>query len=466
MNIIIVWIESNIYTNNFINKAKFIIDFLYQILEEKKLEKATQKLFKLGELLDDLKYKEIRSNANNNNYNGNNNEGLPNCNDLLTICTLFYEELYNESISSSGIYIRDAPNILEDLINNNHKNMKHITLEIDIQYFKVKIIRAGGHFNKYVNDYLFDFFPVIFKNMQIKDMKEILLNSNSNMDREENRIRKGRKNKIRERKENKKQRIKFNFIIEEKEDNEIFYRILKLKLSFLYLTKISTSIYLNGIYTIDKDILVTEQKKEEEIILHFGNIDQIKLTKNKNIKKNSIIKTKDKNEKYLGPYKLIRNCNCYSGCKKYNVYNFSLSQKKSINTKNSSNIMNKYKVNGTQDGKLNLIDNKNKLLIFNDIASQASSTTSSLSKNNFISYNRGNKQSQKEEDITREFKIIKYILILSIFFFCICLIIEYIYLVSLHKNLSLKYDFYLLLREYYSIYQKIFFFDIIFNMYR
>ena len=27
----------------------------------------------------------------------------------------------------------------------------------------------------------------------------------------------------------------------------------------------------------------------------------------------------------------------------------------------------------------------------------------------------------------------------------------------MHKNLSLKYDFYLLLREYYSIYQKIFF---------
>ena len=44
----------------------------------------------------------------------------------------------------------------------NSKNNKQITLEIDIQNYKVKIIRAGGYMNKYENNNLFEFFPLIF----------------------------------------------------------------------------------------------------------------------------------------------------------------------------------------------------------------------------------------------------------------------------------------------------------------
>ena len=445
------------YANNFLNKAKYIIEFLYEILEENKMEKITQKLFKLGELLDDLKYKEIKS--NNNNYNGNSNEGLPNCNNLLTICSLFYEELYNESITNSGIYIRESPNILEDLININYKNIRHITLEIDILCFKVKIIRAGGHINNYINNYLFDLFPIIFKNSQIKQMKDLLLSSNNNIYNEQNEGKKQKSNKTKKWKENKKQKIKYNFIIEEKEDNEIYYRLLKLKLSFIYLTNISTTIYLNGIYSIDKDIIVTEQKKGEEAIIHFGNIEQINSVKNNKNKNNNIITSKNKKDKYLGNHKLIRNYKCFIGCKKYNVYHFLLS-KKSIYSRNSrmnENNITKSGINPSQDGKSNLINNSKKILIFNDIASQASSTTSSLSKNNFISYNRGNKQSQKDGDITKEFKIIRYILIFSIFFFFICIILEDLFLTRLHNNIYLKNDFYLNLKEYDDIFQKIVF---------
>ena len=86
---------------------------------------------------------------------------------MLTICSIFYEELYNESISNSKIYIRDSQNLLEDLINNNYKNHKLITVEINIQNFQVKIMRAGGYMNKYENTCLFDLFPEIFKNKQI-----------------------------------------------------------------------------------------------------------------------------------------------------------------------------------------------------------------------------------------------------------------------------------------------------------
>ena len=66
------------YTNNFLIKSKNIIDSLYQIFEEKKLDKKTEKFFKLGELLDDLEYNEIKSNLKNN-------VGIPNGNTIKVV---------------------------------------------------------------------------------------------------------------------------------------------------------------------------------------------------------------------------------------------------------------------------------------------------------------------------------------------------------------------------------------------
>ena len=442
------------YTNNFLIKAKQIIDFLYDILNETKIDKIIQKLFKFGELLEELKYKEIKTNINNNgNYNGSNIEGLPNCSNLITICSLFYEELYNESVSNSGIYIRESPNLLEDLINNNLKNSKQITLEINIQYFEVKIIRAGGEMNKYENNNFFDFFPSIFKNRQIKEMKNILLHSNNNLITKYKKE-KNKNSKAKKRKENKKQYIKFNFIIEEKEENDLFYRSLKLKLSLIFLPCINTTIYLNGIYTLDKDIIITEQKNDEEIILHYGNKEQMNLTKKD--KNNKIIKKYNK-EKYLGNKKLIKDCNHFNGCKKYNVYHFFSTQKRVLYPKETDKNVIKMQINEEQDDKSNELENSNKILIYNDLASQASSTTSSISNNNLISYNRGNKQVQNGENITKEFKIIKYVLLISIFFLFFSLTIEYINLSKTHKKLSTINNFYLSLKDYSITFNIIFF---------
>ena len=104
-------------------------------MDEKKLEKKCETIFKFETLLEELKYKEIKNSNSNignyNNNNGNSSDKTLNCSNLLTICSIFYEELYNESISNSRIYIRDSQNLLEDLINNNLKNHKLITLEIN-----------------------------------------------------------------------------------------------------------------------------------------------------------------------------------------------------------------------------------------------------------------------------------------------------------------------------------------------
>ena len=144
------------YTNNFFVRANEILENFNNIIDEKKIEKKYEILFNFADLLGGLKFKEIKNNSNylnNNSNNGNTITKNLNCNNLLTICSLFYEELYNESTSSSRLYIRDSQNVLEDLINNHNKNKKFITFEIIEHNIKVKIIREDRYLNKYENKY-------------------------------------------------------------------------------------------------------------------------------------------------------------------------------------------------------------------------------------------------------------------------------------------------------------------------
>ena len=234
------------YTNNFLNKAKEILEPINKIIKEKNTNKQYELLFNLRILIDELKFKEIKNNNNNNgNYNSNSIYKTLNCNNILTICSLFYEELYNESISNSRIYIRNSQNILDDLINNNLKTHKLITLEITSKNFQVKIIRAGGALNKYENYSLFNLFPEIFKIKQTSLMKEILLNSNKES-KKETKNENNNSNKYHH--NNEFNYMNMNFIIEEKEGDDIYYQLLKIFIVYLILLliiKLKMNIYIH-----------------------------------------------------------------------------------------------------------------------------------------------------------------------------------------------------------------------------
>ena len=440
------------YTNSFINKAKQILELINKIFDEKKLDKKIKMFFELGNELNELKYKKIKSNINNSNNISGHIEGLPNCNNLLAICSLFYEELYNESISNSNIPIRDSPNILEDLINNNYRNSKQITLELNLQNFEIIIKRAGGLINKYENNNFFDFFSPIFKKKQISELRKVLFQLNSNDNSIQNK--KVDKEKTKRVKDNEKQCFNFTFIIEEKENGEIFCKLLKLKLYYILLTKLDNKIFLNGVYTLDNNIIVTETIKMDEIVLFFGNKEQKnyihKLNKESDVKK--IFIKKNDNNKYLGHKKLKKLYN-YLGCKKYSVYHFLLSNLKIINEKK-----NNYKEQITNNSKdENSNGSNNKFSIFNDLASQTSSTTSSINQNNLITYNRGNKKLQKNKNIIKELNNIKYMLFCSFFIFFIILIIEALCLKRYYQFINNNNNFYSLFENYLYTYYKLFF---------
>ena len=440
------------YTNNFFIKANEILDAFYKLFDEKKFEKKYEIIFNFVNLLEELKYKEIKNNNNLSNYNSNNSNTADknlNCSNLLTICSIFYEELYNESISNSRIYIRDSQNLLEDLINNNYKNHKLITIEINAFNFQVKIIRAGGYMNKFENSSLFDLFPEIFKNKQIASMKKTLLSSNSEGQKTV-KITKSNKNKN---KENENQYLNFSFLMEEKEENDIYYKLLKLELNLVTLKDIHTTFYLNGIYKIDKDILITEQRKDVEFLLHFGNKDQMHLIEGVS-KENKILIKQRHGNKYIGNKKLIQDENSLKEYKHYRVYHFLLPSKKNIFTRTSKQDINNL-VNEFNDDKTNGSGDSDKL-IFNDVASQSSSVTSSISRNNLMLYNRGNKQSQNGDDISKGFLNTKYILWIGILILFLAFIIEYILLKTYNSNLSQKVNFYLHFSDFSLLFNRLF----------
>jgi len=423
------------YANGFFIKANNIIKSIDSILDEKKFEKNVKNFRDLGENLLKLNYRDNK--INNSNYNI---EGLPDCSNLLTICSIFYEELYNEPVSSSGIPIRDSQNLLEELITNNYKNHRQITLEINLKDFAAKIIRAGGEINKFENINIFDLFPNIFKNNQIKSIKNILLHSNENPNVQQNNNKKLTKNKG---KDKGKQYINLDIIIEEKENNEIFYKILKMKLSFLLLTHISHKIYLNGIYNLDDCIIITEEEKGEEKAILFGNKQLV-------IKNNVILKRHS--NKYYSGRKLVKYYDCSIGYKKYNIYHVLSS--KSLNEMTTK----KKSFSSLYDNEHENSSNKNnKSFNVNDIASQVSSVNSSISRNNLMSYNRGNKQIKKNENITKDFKIVRLSLVIWTILTIAMIIAQYLILTNYYQKFFNKMEFYFLFKDYLFDFFNLFF---------
>jgi hypothetical protein len=217
------------------------------------------------------------------------------------------------------------------------------------------------------------------------------------------------------------------------------------------LININTSIFLNGIYYIDSDIVVTEKYKKEEFVLHFGNYSRnnnfLMKTENSN---NLTIKTK-KNEKYLKDEKLIKDSNSFIGCKVYSVYHFS--------SKSNLNEKNKIKTQQSSHNKKNDSNGDEKIIVFNDIASQNSFTHHSFLRNNISSnnINKANKISKADEKITKKFNIAKLLLLLIVFTVFLFIIIQSVIIIKSHKELEKRNELYIQIGNYQNCIDNLFF---------
>ena len=126
-------------------------------------------------------------------------------------------------------------------------------------------------------------------------MKKILLTSNSI----EHKILKNNKTNTLKNNQNENQYYNFFFIIEEKKENNIYYQLLNLEMNLMILKNIETIFYLNGIYKIDNNIIITEQRNNIEFLFHFGNPEQKQMIEDISKDKKIIIR-QNKGNKYLG----------------------------------------------------------------------------------------------------------------------------------------------------------------------
>ena len=431
-------IDQLLLVNEFLTSAKHIITDMEDILFSLKGKEKVKKIITLSETIKDLNSKKfykillghkIESNINNSQ--------------LIFICSIIYEEIFNTELTNSHIPLRDNLQSLEDIFNYSFKNNKNISLKVNLTNFNCTILRAGKELIKYINTNLYNLFPsnfrihqvTLFQNeiLSLKHIKKNLLKKNKNIDTYTSNHSNLKKKNYNLTQVSKSNENSFNMflIIESRIDKSIYYKILRMKLFLLYNDELNDFIILNGIYRIEKNSIITTFKKncnnglEEEII--FGVSNDILLSNNPGDKinisqisksliflKNSL-KLKNYNLKLLQVYEI--------GITKYNIY---FLHEKRKNLENSTKIYkipqkqllqsetNNIQLTDYDDNEIEFENNKKtfELEDTGSVGSQQVSTSNDRSSNSGgLSKTKNRKGTKNIVSYERIFKVQKFIFI-------------------------------------------------------
>ena len=265
-------INQILYCNKFISLGNKILNKLKDILKsEQNLSKA-QQLIDLSILLNKMKKPIYKKNLLNHKQ-----EHSSNSKNLITSCSILYEEIFNIAINSSQIPIRDNILYLEDIYHNNtNKSDNIISLSLDLTNKNCKIIRTGKDLYPFKNKNLFDLFPLIFKEYQTNlFLKNILTNFDIYKENRQgsNYIENKNTNNIKAIKYlhfnnniNKKEIVEMDVIICQNISKKIFYKLLTIKLYPLFNNDYNSYfIIFDGNYFLHNNTLLTLQHLEENI---------------------------------------------------------------------------------------------------------------------------------------------------------------------------------------------------------
>ena len=290
-----------ILINEFLSKANNILNQIEETILENSINIKVKKFFSLLNNIFDLKEKKFTKNLFYNK-----NEGIISFFRYISVCTLIYEEIFNVKISNSREPIKDNQVFLDDLSNVNYHDLNQMIIQLDLMHFENKIIYILGELSKYKDKPLCQLFPNVFRKKQLSIIKDKILDSKSFK----------RKNTIKN--ENDSQYIELKFVIYEIIENKKNFRLLKLSLKLIYPVKMSRKILLIGLYSLEKNIIITLDKSSKE------KKNEIILT-NEGINENSIYEdtefiTYKKGEKYYQKQRLIFINNYSINPNNYNIY--------------------------------------------------------------------------------------------------------------------------------------------------
>ena len=268
--------------NKFLALVRSTLDQISNILKSE--ENKAIKLINLSELLDKMKkpkYREVIFNHKHDNISNSRN--------IIILCSLIYEEIFNITLNSNQIPLRESSQILEDNFTNTDKTEKIISLALNLTNCNCKIVRAGKDLYNYKDNNLFDLIPLIFKDhLQNSFISRVLENFNESLHRNpkakkidlnynqnaetninlNTKLQKNNKiiNRITMKKEGvektvvKNEFIEFNMIISESISSKMFYKLLILKLTPLFNYDYNSCyILLDGSFRLYKNTVMTLQ---------------------------------------------------------------------------------------------------------------------------------------------------------------------------------------------------------------
>jgi hypothetical protein len=327
-------ISQIILLNNFISLSFKILKQAKEIINSDPNFNRAKKLLNLSVLLKEMENQKLNKNLFNHKL-----ENILNSKEILLICSLVFEEIFNINLNNSQFPIRENIQSLQNLLyNNSNKNSKIISLALCLANKNCKIIRSGSEFYPNLNTNLFDLFPLIFKQYQIDlFLKSILddtkiqqnnfnnnlidLNNNAFQNYSRRKNSKYRKSGI-DIMENTfdKSFIEIKLILSENISTKMHYKLLTLHLTVLFNNENNFFIFFDGFYNIDKNILITLTDLEDEInpkekIIFISN--HLEKDKAKTLFKNYMAK---KNNYGF----IVSKISTFNLCiKQYNIYNIS-----------------------------------------------------------------------------------------------------------------------------------------------
>ena len=250
-------INQIIHINEFLILYKEILTQIKEIISKNTIKRYIDKFFTLSKKLTVINSSKFKENLFMTKM-----EGTANYSYLLNICSLLYEEIFNKSISSHSIPIRENPQLIEDILKNFVKQSNYIILNFNMKTFECKILSSGMQLIEYINKNFYDLFPNQIKAKLIQNFTNEILYPKE----------KGPSIQVsRNTKQKLKQAIETSLIIKNNEDNMNYFWVLYLKLFLLFNNIIRENIILNGYFIIHKNTLMTIKSKEEkEKICGFG----------------------------------------------------------------------------------------------------------------------------------------------------------------------------------------------------
>ena len=438
--------------NDFLSKADKVLDNIKLVLTETLIKERISHFFDLYEILFDLKSNKFRTSLYYNK-----NEGIINFFKYISICSMIYEEIFNCSLSSGGITLKENQIFLDDLSNKNSIDLNQIIIQLDLLSFENRILYIVGELAKYKGKALCQLFPNIFKMQQLNIMKNKIMNSkylttiNKDKDFFHNYTNKG--------KNNDEQYICLQLLIYDEIKHKKYFVMISLRLNLIYPIGISKKILLTGFYSVDKNIIITLDKStnenRREIVLNSEENKYKTEIRNFSTNEIQLIKYKN-NDKYFSGKKLLFITKFYVNPNCYNIYTIFHTEKQ-----------NTYKMDKKKDGiqnNNNLFDmeSKNNILAesttqnFNYMMMSQTSSTFNQMGNDIQGFKKRDKGGKKEKKKNNYFRYYQMGVLFIALFILLFEIIAHITLYNSILKIDRKNTAATWLKNYNGIFNNIF----------